>query len=99
MFSLKSNLAALALLCLLCGAAHSQAIKGRVVAIADGDTLTVLDGQNQQHKIRLNGIDAPESGQEFGGIAQIREMAGRKCHDSVREHTTPNVISSLKSRR
>ena len=62
---LKLILAAF-LVCLLCGAAHSQAIKGRVVAIADGDTLTVLDGQNQQHKIRLNGIDAPESGQEFG---------------------------------
>ena len=59
-------LAAAFLACLFVGTAHSQAIRGRVVAIADGDTLTVLDGQNQQHKIRLNGIDAPESGQEFG---------------------------------
>lgn len=64
--ALKLILAAAFLVCLLCGFGHSQAIKGRVVAIADGDTLTVLDGQNQQHKIRLNGIDAPESGQDFG---------------------------------
>ncbi len=34
-------------------------ITGKVVAIADGDTLTVLDGANVQHKIRLRGIDAP----------------------------------------
>lgn len=38
---------------------------GKVVSIADGDTVTVLY-QNQQHKIRLSGIDAPESHQAFG---------------------------------
>lgn len=59
-------LASAFLVCLLFGTGYGQTLKGRVVAIADGDTLTVLDGQNQQHKIRLNGIDAPESGQEFG---------------------------------
>lgn len=39
---------------------------GRVVAVADGDTITVLDEAKQQHKIRLNGIDAPEKNQDFG---------------------------------
>ena len=39
---------------------------GRVVRIADGDTITVLDGANTQHRIRLQGIDAPESHQAFG---------------------------------
>jgi endonuclease YncB( thermonuclease family) len=43
-------------------------LQGRVVAIADGDTITVLDAQNQQHKIRLAGIDAPEKGQPFGQV-------------------------------
>jgi len=43
-----------------------QTITGKVVAIADGDTITVLDASNQQHKIRLDGIDAPESNQDFG---------------------------------
>lgn len=44
----------------------------RVVAIADGDTLTVLDDTNTQHKVRLAGIDAPERGQPFGTKARER---------------------------
>ncbi len=39
---------------------------GKVVGIADGDTATVLDKSNAQHKIRLLGIDAPEKAQAFG---------------------------------
>lgn len=48
--------------------ACSQAvtITGRVVAVADGDTVTLVDGNNTQHKIRLAGIDAPEKKQGFG---------------------------------
>ncbi len=42
------------------------ALEGRVVAIADGDTVTVLDAANTQHRIRLQGIDAPERAQAFG---------------------------------
>ncbi len=45
---------------------RSKALVGRVVSIADGDTLTVLDSGDTQHRIRLSGIDAPESGQAFG---------------------------------
>ena len=37
-----------------------------VVAIADGDTLTALCNDNQQIKIRLAEIDAPEKAQPFG---------------------------------
>jgi endonuclease YncB( thermonuclease family) len=43
-----------------------QTLNGRVVRIADGDTITVLDATNTQHRIRLQGIDAPESKQDFG---------------------------------
>ena len=39
---------------------------GKVVGIADGDTITVLRDGHDQVKIRLYGIDAPESGQPFG---------------------------------
>lgn len=44
-------------------------ITGKVVSIADGDTITVLQN-NQQFKIRLYGIDCPESGQAFGSKAK-----------------------------
>jgi len=47
-------------------ASHADEIIGRVVSIADGDTMTVLDASNTQHKIWLEGIDAPERGQPFG---------------------------------
>jgi endonuclease YncB( thermonuclease family) len=39
---------------------------GRVVAIADGDTLKVLDASLREHRIRLLGIDAPERNQPWG---------------------------------
>ncbi len=47
-------------------AARTIAFRGRVVGITDGDTITVLDDQNQQHTIRLAEIDAPERGQPWG---------------------------------
>lgn len=65
----------------LCGLALSflvvlptsaDVIRGRVVSVADGDTVTVLDGGNAQHKIRLSGIDAPERAQPFGRRARER---------------------------
>lgn len=58
-----SIVAALLLAALTCTAAT---IEGRVVGVADGDTITVLDSTNTQHKIRLSGIDAPEKAQAFG---------------------------------
>jgi len=51
-------------------AQRPQTITGKVVAIADGDTLTVLDDQKRQHEIQLDGIDAPESNQNFGEKAK-----------------------------
>lgn len=39
---------------------------GRVVRIADGDTVTVLTADRQQVKVRLSQIDAPERAQAFG---------------------------------
>ena len=45
---------------------------GRVVAVADGDTITVLDASNTQYKIRLAGIDAPEKGQPYGRVSRQR---------------------------
>ena len=45
---------------------HAGTLSGRVVGVADGDTVTVLDTSRQQYKIRFSGIDAPERAQPFG---------------------------------
>ena len=42
----------------------------RVVGIADGDTITILKADKTQHRIRLWGVDAPETGQDFGSRAK-----------------------------
>jgi len=44
-------------------------LSGRVVRVADGDTLSILDRNNKQHKIRLHGIDTPEREQRYGKAA------------------------------
>lgn len=41
-------------------------LKGKIVKVQDGDTVTLLDSVNTQYKIRLYGIDAPENGQPYG---------------------------------
>jgi endonuclease YncB( thermonuclease family) len=50
----------------VCTASASKILQGKVVSVADGDTITVLDAEKTQHKIRLQGIDAPEKAQAFG---------------------------------
>jgi endonuclease YncB( thermonuclease family) len=46
--------------------AQAVELRGRVVAVADGDTLTLLAADNLQYRITLAGIDAPELPQAFG---------------------------------
>ena len=48
----------------------AQALKGKAVSIADGDTFTLLVNDNEQVKIRIDGIDAPEKKQDFGNRAK-----------------------------
>ena len=50
--------------------ALAATLEGSVVGIADGDTITILDTTNTQHKIRLAGIDAPEKRQPFGNVSK-----------------------------
>jgi len=41
-------------------------LTGKTVRVTDGDTIVILSEGNVQHKIRLQGIDAPERGQAYG---------------------------------
>ncbi len=50
--------------------ASAQTLVGKVIHVADGDTITVLDNRNNQYKIRLSGIDAPEKKQAFGNVSK-----------------------------
>lgn len=47
-------------------AAQAKQYEGRVVSVADGDTLHVSDTKGRKHKIRMAHIDAPESKQAHG---------------------------------
>lgn len=64
----------LALLCaavlVLAAPTRAAELRGKVVGVADGDTITVLDAARTAHKVRLAGIDAPESGQPSGPRAK-----------------------------
>lgn len=57
--------------CLVC---RAESITGRCIRVSDGDTITILHDDDTQEKIRLRGIDAPESGQNFGKVSK-RELA------------------------
>ncbi|WP_309564948.1 thermonuclease family protein [Methylobacillus flagellatus] len=49
---------------------HAETLTGKVIHIADGDTLTIMVN-NTQHKIRLLGIDAPEKNQAYGKQSRV----------------------------
>ncbi len=59
----------------------------RVVGVHDGDTITCLDESNQQQKVRLAEIDAPEIGQEYGRASReaLAEMVFGKPVEVVEE--------------
>lgn len=66
------------ILCLLIfwtNAVLAENLSGKVVKIADGDTLTLLVAGNRQVKIRLAEIDTPESHQPYGQKAK-QALAG-----------------------
>lgn len=73
----------LVLAALACGAVHARgvdrAIAGEVVAVADGDTLTILAAR-QEIRVRLSEIDAPERRQAFGTVSRqhLAQLCFRK---------------------
>ena len=45
---------------------NKTTITGTVVGVTDGDTITLLEDNHTQVKVRLAQIDAPEKKQDFG---------------------------------
>ena len=72
-----------ALLLLLSFSLFAEEIVGRVVRVVDGDTITVLSTSTAQHKIRLQGIDAPEKKQAFGNASR-KFLSGLVANREVR---------------
>jgi endonuclease YncB( thermonuclease family) len=50
--------------------ADATELRGRVVAVGDGDSITLLTDQRQRLRVRLAEIDAPERRQAFGDRAR-----------------------------
>jgi micrococcal nuclease len=67
----------------------AEVLYGRVVSVADGDSLTILDASKQQYKIRLVAIDAPERSQAFGSKA--RQALSRICFGKEAEVTVITI--------
>ncbi|MEQ0318130.1 thermonuclease family protein [Klebsiella sp. GB_Kp051] len=65
---------------------YADSFSAKVVRVIDGDTVVVYDG-TQQTKIRLYGIDAPESNQAFGQKSKnfMIQLAANRVVD-IEEH-------------
>lgn len=57
----------------------AEEIKGHVVGVTDGDTLTILVNGHDQIKVRLAEIDAPEKSQSFG--QRSKQILSDLCFD------------------
>jgi endonuclease YncB( thermonuclease family) len=66
----KSLIAIMAILMLLWQTRESDDLAGVVVAVADGDTLTVLTPAQERIRVRLSELDAPEKAQPYGQRAK-----------------------------
>lgn len=70
-FKLKAGIAVAFTVLALAGG--DRFLSGRVIEVADGDSLTVYSSPGQKIRVRLYGVDSPESGQAGG------EEAGAFC--------------------
>jgi micrococcal nuclease len=81
---------------------RGASVEGKVVGVSDGDTLTLLLTKNARKvslRIRLHGIDTPETGQPFGTSAKqfaskavFGQQARVKVTDTDRYGRTVGVV-------
>lgn len=80
-----------ALVLLAVGAVHGAEIAG-VPRIVDGDTLVI-----GSERIRLEGIDAPETDQVCLGASGVRWTCGIDARDKLNEHIAGREVSCVSS--
>ena len=59
----------------------SNALKGKVIKIVDGDTYDILLDNNITRRIRMEGIDAPERKMPFYQVA--KDYLGKLCFGQI----------------
>ncbi|WP_165044162.1 thermonuclease family protein [Dysgonomonas sp. ZJ709] len=64
-------------------------LNGKIIRISDGDTVVLLDSLGTHHKIRLDGVDCPETGQDFG--TKATNFTKDLCID---KHITVDVVGT-----
>lgn len=75
---------------LLIGPAYAETLIGVVGGVSDGDTITVLDSELQQHKVRLGGIDAPEKAKPLAHVDSRNGTPNAStCFASLHEKSVP----------
>lgn len=84
----------LAILALIAFSSSADTLTGHIVAVLDGDTITLLDAAQRQHRIRLAAVDAPEiwhgknrPGQPFG--QQSKQSLFDLAYDRNAQATCP----------
>ena len=60
---------------------QSEGLSGKVVSVADGDTMTIQTRDGRRIKVRLEGIDAPEKGQDYG--TKARNHLNDLCYGKI----------------
>jgi len=65
-------------------ALNAEMLRGKVVCVADWDTITILDATNTQNKVRLNKIDALYGKEK----KNVRENLWRKWDNGGARHVS-----------
>jgi endonuclease YncB( thermonuclease family) len=63
------------LLFILASSLAAETIQGKVIKIIDGDTITIVDNNGFEHRVRLTGIDAPEKGGQPYGEKSTKSLS------------------------
>lgn len=89
--TMKLRALALLISCAFVTSSLADTITGKVVSVADGDTLTILDSARAQHKVRLAQIDAPETGH---GKNKPAQPFGNDSKQSLAELTFGKFVTA-----